>query len=49
MHFRLIRGDGEVIEEIVSRRRHREINKLSTAADGHQFQTTVYFSETTLK
>ncbi|ELU04417.1 hypothetical protein CAPTEDRAFT_154514 [Capitella teleta] len=31
---RLIRGDGEVIEEIVSRDRQKEINKQATSADG---------------
>ncbi|XP_059611201.1 ADP-ribosylation factor-like protein 6-interacting protein 4 [Phlebotomus argentipes] len=35
---RLIRGDGEVLEEIVSRDRHREINRQATAADGQHFQ-----------
>lgn len=31
---RLIKGDGEVMEEIVSKDRHREINKMSTQGDG---------------
>ena len=30
---RLIRGEGEVLEEIVSRDRHKEINKVSTCMD----------------
>lgn len=34
---RLIKGDGEVMEEIVSRDRHREINKISTQGDGRFF------------
>jgi len=36
---RLIRGSGEVMEEIVSKERHRAINKEATAADGHYYQT----------
>ncbi|KAL7836412.1 hypothetical protein AOLI_G00276960 [Acnodon oligacanthus] len=35
---RLIRGDGEVLEEIVSKERHKEINKQATKADGSAFQ-----------
>ncbi|XP_060075619.1 ADP-ribosylation factor-like protein 6-interacting protein 4 isoform X2 [Ylistrum balloti] len=36
---RLIKGDGEVIEEIVSRERHKEINQQSTRGDGLFFQS----------
>jgi len=36
---RLIRGSGEIMEEIVSKERHRAINKDATAADGHYYQT----------
>ncbi|XP_068623658.1 ADP-ribosylation factor-like protein 6-interacting protein 4 [Battus philenor] len=36
--YRLIKGDGEVLEEIVSRDRHKEINKQATNADGTFFQ-----------
>ena len=28
MSFRLVRGDGEIIEEVVSYQRHKEINKV---------------------
>ncbi|XP_048411917.1 ADP-ribosylation factor-like protein 6-interacting protein 4 isoform X2 [Stegostoma tigrinum] len=35
---RVIKGDGEVLEEIVSRERHKEINKLATMGDGFTFQ-----------
>lgn len=35
---RLIKGDGEIIEEIVSRDRHKDINKQATAGDGRNFQ-----------
>lgn len=35
---RLIKGDGEVLEEIVSRDRHMTINKEATKGDGHFFQ-----------
>eukprot|EP00037_Helgoeca_nana_P005458 m.51651 g.51651 ORF g.51651 m.51651 type:complete len:213 (-) comp16459_c1_seq1:5338-5976(-) len=38
---RLVRGDGEIIEEIVSRDRQREINAAATAEDGATFQRTV--------
>lgn len=30
---RLVRGDGEIIEEIVSKDRHKEINQQSTRGD----------------
>lgn len=36
---RLIKGDGEVLEEIVSRDRHQMINKQATQGDGEYFQT----------
>lgn len=36
--FRLIKGDGEVIEEIVSRDRHKAINQEATRGDGTFFQ-----------
>uniref|UniRef100_A0A8D8M554 ADP-ribosylation factor-like protein 6-interacting protein 4 n=1 Tax=Cacopsylla melanoneura TaxID=428564 RepID=A0A8D8M554_9HEMI len=39
--YRLIKGDGEVLEEIVSKSRHREINKQATQGDGNYFQTTL--------
>lgn len=35
---RLIKGDGEVLEEIVSRDRHKEINRQATRGDGAFFQ-----------
>ncbi|KAM9394424.1 ADP-ribosylation factor-like protein 6-interacting protein 4 [Pholidichthys leucotaenia] len=35
---RLVRGEGEIIEEIVSRERHKEINKQATKGDGNAFQ-----------
>ncbi|KAI0235262.1 hypothetical protein LSAT2_014241 [Lamellibrachia satsuma] len=35
---RLVRGEGEIIEEIVSRDRHKEINKLATRGDGMFYQ-----------
>ncbi|XP_026333513.1 ADP-ribosylation factor-like protein 6-interacting protein 4 [Hyposmocoma kahamanoa] len=41
--YRLIKGDGEVLEEIVSRDRHKQINRQATQADGAFFQAqTVY-------
>ncbi|KAJ8675680.1 hypothetical protein QAD02_011466 [Eretmocerus hayati] len=36
---RLIKGDGEVVEEIVSRDRHKQINSQATRADGEYFQS----------
>ncbi|XP_013111820.2 ADP-ribosylation factor-like protein 6-interacting protein 4 [Stomoxys calcitrans] len=35
---RLIKGDGEVLEEIVSKERHKTINKEATQGDGNFFQ-----------
>ena len=40
-HFRLIRGDGEIMEEIVSEARHKEINRTATAGDGASFQANL--------
>ncbi|CAH2085264.1 unnamed protein product [Euphydryas editha] len=37
--YRLIKGDGEVLEEIVSRDRHIQINRQATMADGDFFQS----------
>jgi len=36
---RLIKGDGEVIEEIVNRERHKQINNIATRSDGEYFQS----------
>ncbi|XP_030756411.1 ADP-ribosylation factor-like protein 6-interacting protein 4 [Sitophilus oryzae] len=36
--YRLIKGDGEVLEEIVSKDKHIEINKQATKGDGEYFQ-----------
>lgn len=35
---RLVRGEGEIIEEIVSREKHKDINKQATKGDGKAFQ-----------
>uniref|UniRef100_A0A8C4Q6V8 ADP-ribosylation factor-like protein 6-interacting protein 4 n=1 Tax=Eptatretus burgeri TaxID=7764 RepID=A0A8C4Q6V8_EPTBU len=35
---RLIKGDGEVLEEIVSRDKQRSLNKEATRADGNAFE-----------
>lgn len=35
---RLVRGDGEILEEIVSREKHKDINKQATKRDGDAFQ-----------
>lgn len=36
--YRLIKGDGEIVEEIVSKERQQQINKIATAGDGMSFQ-----------
>jgi len=36
---RLIKGDGEILEEIVTRDRHKSINKKATHADGEFFKS----------
>lgn len=35
---RLVRGEGEIIEEMVTKEKHKEINKQSTKGDGNAFQ-----------
>ena len=35
---RLVKGSGEILEEIVSYSRHKEINRTATAGDGASFQ-----------
>ncbi|KAK9504483.1 hypothetical protein O3M35_010805 [Rhynocoris fuscipes] len=37
--YRLIKGDGEVLEEIVPKDRHKEINRQATIGDGQYFQS----------
>ncbi|GAV01310.1 hypothetical protein RvY_12044 [Ramazzottius varieornatus] len=39
--MRLVRGDGEIVEEIVSREQHIAINKAATKADGAYFETVL--------
>uniref|UniRef100_A0A8C7DZQ5 ADP-ribosylation factor-like protein 6-interacting protein 4 n=1 Tax=Naja naja TaxID=35670 RepID=A0A8C7DZQ5_NAJNA len=36
--MRLIKGDGEILEEIVTKDRHKEINKQASRGDGLSFQ-----------
>ena len=38
---RLVKGDGEILEECVSQFRHKEINKAATEADGNSFQSSL--------
>ncbi|XKL64391.1 hypothetical protein PGB90_004477 [Kerria lacca] len=38
---RLIKGDGEVIEEIVSKEKHHQINRQATLGDGLYFQRKI--------
>ncbi|XP_029639639.1 ADP-ribosylation factor-like protein 6-interacting protein 4 isoform X1 [Octopus sinensis] len=36
---RLVKGDGEILEEIVSKERHQQINKQATVGDGLYYQS----------
>lgn len=38
---RLVKGDGEIIEEIVSRDRHLQINKQATKTDAQNFEKNI--------
>ena len=38
---RLVRGDGEILEEIVSEAKHKEINRTATKGDGASFQANL--------
>lgn len=38
---RLIKGDGEILEEVVTRERHLAINKQATRGDGQSFQSNL--------
>lgn len=38
MLIRLIKGDGEILEEIVMRDRHKQINQDATRSDGQTYQ-----------
>jgi len=38
---RLVKGSGEILEEIVSKTRHKEINKMSTMHDGQYFASSI--------
>ena len=39
--FIFILGDGEILEEIVSASRQKEINKAATLGDGNSFQSSL--------
>jgi len=39
---RLVRGNGEIIERIVSSEAHRQINSLATSGDGYAFSRGIY-------
>lgn len=42
---RLVKGDGEILEEIVTKERHKEVNKKATLGDGLYYQSQMqYFS-----
>lgn len=38
---RLVKGDGEILEEIVSESRHKDINRTATRGDGLSFQASL--------
>lgn len=40
--MRLVRGNGEIIERIVSSATHRQINSLATSGDGYAFSRGIY-------
>lgn len=40
--YRLVRGNGEIIERIVSRQDHQSINRQATKGDGQSFAKHVY-------
>jgi hypothetical protein len=40
--YRLVRGSGEIIERIVSRSAHQQINQTATRGDGSSFSRSVY-------
>lgn len=44
---RLVRGNGEILEEIVSKKRHEEINKQATSGDGLFYQFKAGLVKTT--
>lgn len=37
-NFRLIKGDGEILEEMVTKNQHKQINKDATRNDGMHYQ-----------
>eukprot|EP01135_Chromosphaera_perkinsii_P010029 Nk52_evm64s1992 gene=Nk52_evmTU64s1992 len=39
---RLVKGDGEIIESIVTKSQHKEINRQATQGDGKSFQTSLF-------
>ena len=39
--YRLVRGDGEILERIVSRQQHEQINRSATQSDGTSFARQV--------
>jgi hypothetical protein len=39
--YRLVRGDGEIIERIVSRGAHEQINQNATRGDGSSFAKNI--------
>ena len=39
--IRLVKGTGEIIERIVSRDQHQQINKVATTGDGMSFSRAV--------
>jgi hypothetical protein len=44
--MRLVRGSGEIIERIVSREAHQQINRQATRGDGESFSRSVHIAST---
>ena len=40
--YRLVRGNGEIVERIVSREMHQSINQQATRGDGVSFSSSIY-------
>ena len=38
---RLVKGSGEILEECVSKERHKAINQAATQSDGNYFESTI--------
>lgn len=46
---RLVRGDGEILEQIVSRQTHKQINQQATRGDGSSFARSIFHEANRLR